>query len=124
MTDEQRIKCHALIHTAALSAGAGNCIPIPGLGIALDMTAMIALTMSLASIFGLNIQREVAKGLAIATLKQTALKQPIKVITKEVSKLIPFAGAAVSSTISVAMIEATGWSIVEEIENKYMKKGA
>ena len=32
MTDEQRIKCHALIHTAALSAGAGNCIPIPGVG--------------------------------------------------------------------------------------------
>ena len=124
MTEEERVKCHAVIHSTAISAGAGNCVPVPGLGVAVDMTAMVVMTMSLSSILGLDIQKEVAKALVIATLKETALKQPIKIITKELAKLIPFAGQVVSSTISVTMVEATGWSIVNELERKYRKQGA
>ena len=50
------------------------------------------MAMSLAAVFGGSVTEEAAKGLAVAALKRTALKQPIKNISKELAKLIPFAG--------------------------------
>jgi len=88
MTPEQESKCHKIIHTAAAGAGAGNLIPVPGTGVAADIVAMSMMAMSLASVFGGNLTEEVAKGMAVTALKQTMLKQPIKVLTKELSKLI------------------------------------
>ena len=37
------------------------------------------------------------------------LRQPIRVATEELSKLIPGLGQIVAPSISVAMIEAAGW---------------
>lgn len=44
------------------------------------------------------------------------LKQPIKTLTKELSKIVPFLGQMVAPAISVTMIEAAGWSIAKELE--------
>ena len=84
MTEEQNKKCHAIIHSCAVACGAGNVAPIPGLGI-----AMTTMTMSLA-----------AKGIAIAAIKKTMLKQPIKTMTKELSKLVPGLGQIVAPSIT------------------------
>lgn len=118
MTEEQNTKCHAIIHTAAVAAGAGNLIPVPGTGVAADMLAMTAMTVSLASVFGGNLSEEAARGLAIAAIKHSMLKQPIKTLAKELSKLIPGLGQIVAPTISVTLIEAAGWSIAEELAQK------
>lgn len=118
MTEEQNTRCHAIIHTAAVAAGAGNLIPVPGTGVAADMLAMTAMTVSLASVFGGNLSEEAARGLAIAAIKHSMLKQPIKTLAKELSKLIPGLGQIVAPTISVTLIEAAGWSIAEELAQK------
>lgn len=115
MTEDQKNKCHKIIHAAAITAGAGNLAPIPGTGVAADMVAMTTMTMSLASVFGGNLSREVAKGIAYSAIKNTMLKQPIKTLAKELSKLIPGLGQIVAPSISIAMIEAAGWSIAEEL---------
>lgn len=52
MTSEQESKCHAIIHSHAVLAGAGNIVPIPGMGIAADITTMTTMAMSLAAVFG------------------------------------------------------------------------
>jgi uncharacterized protein (DUF697 family) len=122
MTDDQAGKCHAIIHTAAIAAGAGNIVPIPGLGIATDVVAMTAMATSLASVFGGSIAEEVAKGMAVTALKDTILKQPIKTLTKELSKLVPFLGPLVAPTISVAMIEAAGWALANDMDRLYAKE--
>ena len=122
MTDEQESKCHKIIHTAAVSAGAGNLIPIPGTGIAADIVAMSMMAMSLASVFGGSLTEEVAKGMAVTALKQTMLKQPIKVLTKELSKFVPFLGQAVASAISVGMIEAAGWALANDMATRAQNK--
>ena len=118
MTSEQEKKCHGIIHTAAVAAGAGNFLPIPGLGVAADMTTITCMTMGLVGVFGGNLTEEAAKGIAIAAIKNTMLKQPIKTLTKELSKFIPVLGQIVAPSISVTMIEAAGWSIAKQLDNK------
>ncbi len=116
MTSEQENKCHAIIHTAAVASGAGNAVPVPGLGIAADLVTMTGMTMGLASVFGGSVSNEAAKGIAIAALKRTVLRQPVRVLTKELSKFIPFLGSVVAPAISFGIVEAAGWAIAKELE--------
>lgn len=115
MTSEQRNKCHAIIHTAAVTAGAGNLMPVPGTGVAADMVAMTAMSVSLAAVFGGNLSEEASRALAFAAIKNTLLKQPIKTLTKELSKLIPFLGQIVAPTLSAGLVEAAGWAMAENL---------
>jgi uncharacterized protein (DUF697 family) len=112
-------RCHQIIHTAAVAAAGGNFIPVPGLGVATDIIAMTAMTMSLAAVYGGNLSQEAAKGLTVLTLKKTILKQPMKVVAKELSKLIPGAGQVVAPAMTLALIEATGWAIAKDLEKKF-----
>ena len=119
MTEEQKSKCHTIIHTHAVACGAGNAVPIPGVGIAADLIAMTSMAMALAAVFGGGITEEAAKGMAVAALKKTALKQPIKVISKELAKLIPFGGQIAGATIGVGLAEAAGWAIAGDMDRKF-----
>lgn len=124
MTNEQETKCHAIIHSHAAAAAAGNALPVPGLGIAADMVAMTSMAMSLCAVFGGSLTEEAAKALAIAAVKNTMLKQPIKTLTKELSKLIPLLGQVVAPSISAVMLEAAGWTLAKELEAKFKDKSA
>jgi len=86
------------------------------------MIAMTMMAMSLASVFGGSVTEEVAKGMAIAALKSTMLKQPIKTLTKELSKLIPGLGQAVGPAISIGMMEAAGWSLANDMALRFNGK--
>jgi uncharacterized protein (DUF697 family) len=122
MTAAQESSCHKIIHSAAVGAGAGNLIPVPGTGIAADVIAMTMMSMSLASVFGGSLTEEVAKGMAITALKSTMLKQPIKVLTKELAKLVPFLGQVVGPAISIGMIEAAGWALANDMALRFSNK--
>jgi len=50
------------------------------------------------------------------------LKQPIKTLSKELSKFIPFLGQIVAPSISVVMLESAGWVLAEELYLKSIKK--
>jgi len=119
MTEDQKTKCHTIIHLHAAACGAGNAVPVPGVGIAADLVTMTTMAMALAGVFGGSVTEEAAKGMAVAALKRTALKQPIKTISKELAKLIPFAGQAFSVTVSVAMCEAAGWALASDLDKKF-----
>lgn len=124
MTPAQEKNCHKIIHSCAAGAAVGNLIPVPGTGVAADMVAMTAMTMSLAGVFGGSLTEEAAKGMAIAAIKNTMLKQPIKTLTKELSKLIPFVGQIVAPSISAVMLEAAGWSIAKDLDRKFSTSSA
>lgn len=118
MTEEQKKKCHTIIHTHAVAAAAGNAIPVPGLGVATDVGTMVTMAMSLSAVFGGDITENVAKNIAIAALKRTVLKQPIKTVAKELSKLIPGVGQVVAPSISLGMLESAGWAMAHDLERK------
>ena len=119
MTEDQKSKCHKIIHGHAAAAAAGNVVPVPGLGVAVDVVTVTTMTMSLCAVFGGSITNEAAKSLAIAALKNTALKQPIKTMARELSKLIPGLGQVVAPSIAVVMLEATGWTLAGELEARF-----
>lgn len=118
MSPQQQSKCQAIIHSAAATAGAGNLIPVPGAGVAVDLVVMTAMCAGLASVFGGNISEQVARGMAVTALKNTMLKQPVKTLTKELSKLVPYLGLLVAPSLSVALVEAAGWSIAQELAQR------
>jgi len=118
MTNEQRNQCHAIIHSAALAAGGGNALPIPALGLAADTAALVGMAIGLASVFGQSIGEAAAKAAAVDAMKKALLKQPIKVIAKELSKLIPIFGSIFAATVSVGLVEAAGWALASEFEER------
>ena len=119
MTDNQKMKCKTIIHSHAAAAAVGNAVPVPGLGIATDMVTMTSMCMVLCGVFGGSLTEEAAKGLAIAAIKNTMLKQPIKTVAKELSKFIPFLGQVVAPSISIVMLEAAGWNLAKDLERKF-----
>ncbi len=122
MSDEQKKKCQKIIHGHAVMAAGGNAIPVPGLGVATDVVTMTSMVMSLCAVFGGSLSEEAAKAMAITAIKNTMLKQPIKTLSKELSKFIPFLGQVVAPSISVVMLESAGWVLAEELHQKSIKK--
>lgn len=121
MDKKLKAKCAKIIHAHAVTAGAGNAVPVPGLGIATDVVTMTTMTMTLCAAIGGSITEEAAKAIAIAGIKNTMLKQPIKTMTKELSKLVPLLGQIVAPSISIIMIESAGWVIANDLYEKKIR---
>lgn len=119
MTKDQENKCHSIIHSAAIGAGAGNLVPIPGLGVAADIGALSVMAISLATVFGGSLTKSEARAMAYDAIKGVARKQPLRVIGKELSKLLPFVGSVAAPVVSVAILEAAGWEMARELDNKF-----
>ena len=109
-------KCHAIIHAAAVASGAGNAIPIPGTGLAADSIALTGMAVALATLFGKNITKSAASAMAVTALKEQFLSHPLKFFGKELSKLVPFGGQALSAMVSAGLVEAAGWSLVKHFD--------
>lgn len=118
MNDQQNNQCHAIIHSAALTAGAGNAVPVPGLGLATDTVALTLMATSLAAVFGKSLPESAAKAMAVSALKRAMLQQPVKTIGKELSKFIPWLGMLIAPVVSVAIIEAAGWALANELSRE------
>ncbi len=145
MNNSEKIKCHAIIHGFAIASGAGNTIPAPGAGIAVDIGCMASMCMSLAAVFSQDPTGAVKESLLVITLKRILTKQALKELAKqpkkkaakelatflakniikrmsvksavkESSKTIPVIGVLISSTLSVAMIEAEGWRLAKTMD--------
>lgn len=119
MTPEQEAKCRSIIHSHALAAAAGNAIPVPSLGLAADMVAMTTMCIRLCGVFGGNMSDAAAQAMAITALKNSMLKQPIKIMTKELSKFVPVLGSVVAPGISAVVAEAAGWVVAKDLDKKY-----
>ena len=122
MTEQQNRNCRKIIHSFAVAAGVGNAIPVPGVGIAVDILVMTTMAIALTGVLGGNITQEAARGMSVAALKRTALNQPMKTISKELAKLIPLAGSIFSIVVSATIVEAAGWALANDM-NKESEKG-
>ncbi len=122
MTEAEISKCKKIIHGHAAAAAAGNLVPVPGVGLAADTVTMTTMAMALAAVFGGSITESVAKNMAINSIVATIKKQPVKIIAKEISKVIPFVGQLVAPSVSVAMLEAAGWLLAEDLASRREEK--
>ena len=80
MNSAQKSACHKSIHSAAAAAAAGNLVPVPGTGFAVDMGVMVAMVMSLARVFKLDSRAGAAES------KKRAKKKIMFAATKNIVK--------------------------------------
>ena len=120
MNSQQKSECHVIIHTAAAASASSTLIPVPFTGFAVDAVVMVAMVMNLARVFHLDttVNEDLAKGLAIAAVKEQLLKHPVKYLTREFSKTLPMAGTAMSGGLSLMLTEAAGWKIAEQFSRE------
>ncbi len=112
MKPEQKEKCHYIIHTAAAAAAAGNLAPIPGAGVAADLTALVGMAISLAGVFGDNLTAAAAEAAVISEIKRQVLKRPLAYFAKN----IPGLNLILGPTVSFVLVEAAGWALADQFD--------
>ena len=115
MTEQQKRKSHAIIHSAsAAAAGVGaGLAQIPGSDNAIIVPIQIAMTISLGAIFEVTIDNSTAKGyIASATASLTG-----KTISQFLVGWIPIVGNVINATTAGLITESIGWSVAHSFAN-------
>ena len=122
MNESNRIKCHAIIHSASIAAGAtgaGLCW-LPGSDAPLISTAQITMAVSLGKVFGIKLSKSSAKA-AVAAAAATAAGRAVSQLT---TFWIPFANLAINAGTAVGLTEFVGWTLAEEFADQAAKTAA
>lgn len=143
--EQVRAECLRLVNKRSLLSGAAAVVPLPGADISADIAIMTELLLEINKRFGLSeeqigqldlerkkvllviissIGNEVAGKTVSVTLVRSLLKRiSNKIAARQVSRLVPLAGQAVSAGISFAAMRYLGKHHVEqyyEITLRYM----
>ena len=109
---DQRMKCHVIIHTASVAAGAvgAGLAQIPGSDSAVITPIQLAMTVALGRVFGIELTdsavRASVASLAASTVGRTAAQVLIG--------RIPAAGNIINACTAVSITEAMGWMLAED----------
>lgn len=116
MTNEQKNKCHAIIHSASAAAAtaASGLAQLPGSDNAVIVPIQITMTISLGSVFGIKLDESTAKAaLATATASMTG-----RAISQFLVGWIPVLGNVINASTAAAITETIGWAIANDFSNK------
>ena len=115
MSKDQKKKCHGIIHTATVAAGAAGAIPIP-LSDAIPIGgAQVAMIVGLGKVFDRTISQAVAQSIAGVGLASFVGRT----IFTSAAKLIPVAGSIVGGATAAAITEGLGWVIADDFFRIY-----
>ncbi len=122
MSENNRTKCHAIIHSASIAAGvagAGLCwlpmsdsIPISA--------AQITMAISLGKVFGIKLSKSAANA-AVAAAAATAAGRSVSQLA---TFWIPFANLAINASTAVGLTEFIGWTLATEFAEQTSKEAA
>lgn len=112
MTKVQRKKCHAIIHSASLSAGAvaTGLAQLPGTDNAIITPIQITMTISLGAVFGKSLTKSSATS-ALATATASTVG---RTISQFLVGWIPGIGNAINATTAATITEVIGWAIAND----------
>lgn len=115
ITDEQNIKCHAIIHGAAASTAAvgGGLAQIPLSDNAVIVPIQVAMIISLGAV----LDMELTKTTATAILGTVATSTIGRGVSQVLFGWIPGVGNAINATTAAGVTEAAGWAAVAYFEN-------
>lgn len=114
MTDEQKKKCHAIIHTASASAAAvgGGLAQIPGSDNAVITPIQLTMTISLGHVFG----KSLTQSTALAAIGSVAASTVGRTVSQFLIGWIPGVGNIVNASTAASLTEALGWAIAKEFD--------
>lgn len=112
MTNSQRSKCHSIIHTASIAAGAvgGGLAQVPGSDNAVITPIQLTMTISLGKVFGVDLGESAAKS-AVSSASAALIG---RTISQVLIGWIPGLGNAINAGTAITVTEAIGWVIANE----------
>lgn len=116
MTEDQRNKCHAIIHTAsAAAAGVGaGLAQIPGSDNALLTPIQLTMTILLGKVFGIELSETTAK----ATLASVTASTIGRTVSQVLIGWIPGLGNAINATTAAGLTETMGWALADDFDKQ------
>ena len=122
INENDRIKCHTIIHSASVAAGlAGASLCwIPTSDSIPISAAQIAMAISLGKVFGIKLSKSAAKA-AVAAAAATAAGRAVSQLA---TFWIPFANLAINASTAVGLTEFVGWTLAAEFAEQTAKEAA
>ena len=113
MTNAQKVKCHAIIHGASVLSGAVGAIPIVTFADSFMITPVqISMTIALGQVFGQEITKNAAEGVAASQATAAIGKAASKVILSG----IPVIGNIANGAVAASITETLGWLLVAQFD--------
>ena len=111
MTSGQRKKCHGIIHSASLAAGAvgAGLAQIPCSDNAIITPIQLAMTISLGAVFGISLTKSSAEA-AIASVAGATIGRSVSQV---LIGWVPGLGNIINASTAAAITEALGWALAE-----------
>lgn len=112
MTEEQKKKCHGIIHSAAAAAGGVGATgaQIPVADHLLIMPIQVSMVIGLGQVFHLKISESAANGL----IKSAAASFVGRGVSQILFGWVPVAGNAINAATAASITEGVGWLAVKE----------
>jgi uncharacterized protein (DUF697 family) len=106
LTNDERTKCRAIIHSAAVTTGAMGIIPIGPADTLMITPTQIAMIISLGVTFKIKVCENVAKSI----LSGLALSVAGRAVAATILNFIPLFGWLIKGGTAFALTEAIGWA--------------
>lgn len=116
MNSDQLAKCHAIIHSASVSAGAvgAGLAQFPGSDNAVITPIQLVMTVSLGRVFDIELTDSAAR----AALASAAAATVGRTVSQLLLGWIPIAGNIINACTAVSITEAIGWLPAEGLVNR------
>lgn len=116
MTDSERSKCHAIIHsTATLAGGVGaGLAQLPTSDNALLIPLQVGMIISLGAVFSMELTESAAR----ATLATTSASLVGRGVSQVLCGWIPIIGNIINACTASGITEIIGWAVANSFAKK------
>jgi uncharacterized protein (DUF697 family) len=116
MTEEQRKKCHGIIHAAATAAAAvgAGLAQLPCSDAAVIVPIQVGMIISLGAVFEISITESAAKTVLAETLGTTIGRG----ISQVLVGWLPGIGNLINASTAAAVTEALGWMVARDFDRR------
>ncbi len=114
MTENERRRCHYIIHTNATAAAgiAAGLAQLPGVDAAPLAALEVEMVTALGAVFGIKVSNAAAKGV-IASVAGTAVG---RATSQFLVGWLPGLGNAINATTAAGVVEALGWFAADHFD--------
>ena len=116
MTEDEKMKCHGIIHTASITAGGigAGLAQVPTSDNLLIVPIQLTMVIALGAVFRIDLDNSTAKAtLATATASLTG-----RTLSQVLVGWMPGIGNILNAMTATSITEAIGWTIANDFHKK------
>lgn len=119
MTDNQRLLCHGIIHTAtAAAAGSAAALSqMPGADNIALAGILGTMTVGLANVFDISFGQASAETVGLTVLTYFGGPIATRTVSQWLAGWIPLAGNALNAATMTALVEYIGWTMADAFDS-------